>query len=134
MRFKDVRGLANLTLKELIIRYREEIGAEHPFGKNKPAVLNMWERDHGDKTLAELTDDYLTDFVRARRKVGAGGVTIGIDLTYLGSIFKTARYLWKLPVRLAPGCAGSTLTKPAGRLSSENVSTLARRKGTTRKS
>ena len=46
-RFKDVRGLANLTLKALILRYREEIGAEHPFGKNKTAVLNMWGREHG---------------------------------------------------------------------------------------
>jgi hypothetical protein len=43
-RFQDVRGLANLTLKMLITRYREEIGAEAPFGKNKKAVLDMWER------------------------------------------------------------------------------------------
>lgn len=101
-RFKDVRGLANLTLKALITRYREEIGAEHPFGKNKAAVLNMWEREHGDKPLAELTDDYLTKFVRDRRKGGAGGVTISIDLTYLGGVFKTAKELWKLPVSLEP--------------------------------
>jgi integrase len=101
-RFKDVRGLANLTLKVLIGRYREEIGAEHPFGKNKTAVLNMWEREHGDKTVDEITDDYLTKFVRDRRKGGAGGVTISIDLTYLGGVFKTAKELWKLPVSLEP--------------------------------
>lgn len=97
-RFKDARGLANITLKELIRRYREEIGAEHPFGKNKTAVLNMWEREHGDKTIDELNDDYLTKFVRDRRKCGAGGVTIAIDLTYLGGVLKTAKELWKLPV------------------------------------
>jgi hypothetical protein len=34
-RFKDARGLTNLTLKQLIGRYTEEIGAEHPFGKTK---------------------------------------------------------------------------------------------------
>jgi len=101
-RFKDVRGLANLTLKALIGRYREEIGTAHPFGKNKIAVLNMWERDHGDKTIDELTDDYLTKFVRERRNGGAGGVTIGIDLTYLGGVLKTAKELWKLPVSLDP--------------------------------
>jgi len=32
-KFKDVRGLANVTLKTLIDRYTEAIGSEHPFGK-----------------------------------------------------------------------------------------------------
>lgn len=101
-RFKDARGLANITLKELIVRYREEIGAEHPFGKNKSAVLATWEREHGALTLEEITDDYLTTFVRNRRKGGASGVTIGIDLTYLAGVFKTAAQLWKLPVSQEP--------------------------------
>lgn len=101
-RFKDARGLANITLKTAIERYEEEIGAEHPFGKNKTAVLKMWKSKHGDKTLDELTDEYLTKFVRERRKGGAGGVTISIDLTYLASVFKTAKELWKLPVTLEP--------------------------------
>jgi integrase len=101
-RFKDVRGLANLTLKQLIDRYIEEIGAEHPFGKNKMAVLNAWCRNHGDVAVADITDDYLTKFVRDRRKGGASGVTIGIDLTYLAGVFKTAKGLWKLPISLEP--------------------------------
>lgn len=101
-RFKDVRGLANLTLKVLLVRYREEIGAEHPFGKNKDAVLRMWEREHGDTAVVDITDDYLTKFVRDRRKAGTGGVTIGIDLTYLAGVFKTANELWKLPLSLEP--------------------------------
>lgn len=99
-RFKDARGLANLTLKALVQRYEEEIGAEHPFGKNKAAVLRMWKNQHGDKTLDDLTDEYLTKFVRDRRKGGAGGVTISIDLTYLAGVLKTAKELWKLPVTL----------------------------------
>lgn len=101
-RFKDARGLTNLTLKQLISRYTEEIGAERPFGKNKTAVLNAWCRNHGDTPLADITDDYLTMFVRDRRKSGASGVTIGIDLTYLAGVFKTAKGLWKLPVSLEP--------------------------------
>lgn len=73
MRFKDVRGWANLTLKQLVDCYVEEIGAEHPFGKNKKAVLNAWRRGHGDVAVAGITDDYLTKFVRDRRKGGASG-------------------------------------------------------------
>lgn len=49
-----------------------------------------------------MTDDYLTKFVRDRRKGGASGVTIGIDLTYLAGVFKTAKGLWKLPISLDP--------------------------------
>lgn len=100
LRFKDVRGLSNVTLKKLIDRYSEEIGAAHPFGKNKTAVLATWVQNHGDKALSELTDEYLTKFVRARHKGGAGGVTIAIDLTYLAGVFKTAKELWKMPVSL----------------------------------
>lgn len=83
-RFMDARGLANITLKELIDWYCEEIGSVHPFGKNKKAVLRIWARDHGDLSLEKLTADYLTTYLRNRRRAGASGVTISIDLTYLG--------------------------------------------------
>jgi len=98
-RYQDSRGLDHISLKETIQRYRTEIG---PFGKNKTAVLAMWERIHGDITLSQITDDFLTDHVRNRRKQNASGVTIAIDLTYLGGIFRTARALWKLPVSQEP--------------------------------
>lgn len=99
-RFNDTRGLANITLKDLVDWYFEEIGSVHPFGKNKTAVLRTWQRDHGHANLADITADYLTTFVRNRRKTGASGVTIGIDLTYLGSMFKSARDLRKIPLDL----------------------------------
>ena len=99
-RFMDARGLANITLKELIDWYSEEIGGAHPFGKNKKAVLRIWVRDHGDLSLDKLTADYLTTYIRNRRKAGASGVTIGIDLTYLGGVLKSARDLRKLPLNL----------------------------------
>lgn len=69
-RFNDVRGLANITLKELIDWYSEEIGGAHPFGKNKSAVLRIWARDHGELSLDKLTDGYLTTYVRNRYKAG----------------------------------------------------------------
>jgi integrase len=99
-RFMDTRGLANITLKELIDWYSEEIGSAHPFGKNKKAVLRIWVRDHGEVSLDKLTADYLTTYVRNRRKAGVSGVTISIDLTYLGGVLKTAKDLQKLPLNL----------------------------------
>ncbi len=101
-KFNDTRGLANHTLKDLIAWYVEEIGGAHPLGKNKAAVLKMWQRDHGHVSLADITSDYLTKFVRDRRRAGASGVTISIDLTYLSGVLKSARDLRKLPVSLDP--------------------------------
>lgn len=95
-------ALDNVTVGQLITRYTEEIGAEHPFGRNKTAVLASWQRSHGGVKLSEVTSDFLTQFVRDRRKGGAGGVTINIDLTYLAGVFKTAFDLWKIPVSLDP--------------------------------
>jgi hypothetical protein len=94
----DVRGLANITLKEPIDWYSGGIGGAHPFGKNKKAVLRIWVRDHGDLSLDKLTADYLTTYVRNRGKAGASGVTISTDLTYLGGVLKLARDLRNLPL------------------------------------
>jgi hypothetical protein len=101
-RFNDTRRLANFTLNELVTWFFQEIGSAHRFGKNKGSVLRMWQRDHGHVSLADITTDYLTTFVRNRRKAGASGVTIGIDLTYLAGMFKSARDLRKFPLSLEP--------------------------------
>lgn len=101
-KYQDGRGLEAINLGDLIDRYTEEIGAEHPFGKNKAAVLAYWKREYGDRMLSEITDDLLTKHVQNRRKGGAGGVTIGIEFTYLAGVLKTARELWKLPISLEP--------------------------------
>jgi len=50
----NARGLANITLKERIDWYAEEIGGAHPFGKNKKAVLRNQARGHGDLSLHYL--------------------------------------------------------------------------------
>ncbi len=38
----------------------------------------------------------LLEHIRKRSAAGAGGVTIAIELTYLGSVYKAARQLWNL--------------------------------------
>jgi integrase len=99
-KYSDKRALSDLTLGELINRYTEEIGQSKQFGKNKTAVLASLVKRLGSIPIAELTDDRLTKYVRDRRTGGAGGVTIGIELTYLSGVYKTARELWKLPVSM----------------------------------
>lgn len=98
MKHQDVRIIAKMTLADLIDRYTKEIGGIKPFGKNKKAVLTALTIRLGDTVLPALTIERLTKFIQDRRKAGAGGVTIAIDLTYLGSVLKAAKNLWRLPV------------------------------------
>lgn len=98
MDFKDGRGLAATTLGDLIDRYNLDVGSVKDFGKNKQAVLAALKTTLGAVKLPELSSDRLLKHIDARMKDGAGGVTVAIELTYLGGIFKAAKQLWKLPV------------------------------------
>lgn len=100
MDFKDLRSLADVQLEKLINRYIEEIGAIKPFGRNKKAVLESLKRDLGSVTIPALDADRLVEHIHKRVRSGAGGVTIAIELTYLGSVFKVAKQMWKLPLNL----------------------------------
>lgn len=98
MDYQDGRSLSSITLADLIDRYTAEIGAVKPFGKNKTAVLASLKTKLGATALPAMTVDHVMAHIRHRVLEGAGGVTIAIELTYLGSVYKTAKQLWKLPV------------------------------------
>lgn len=97
LQFKDVRSLTGITLADLIDRYTKEIGAIKPFGRNKADVLCKWKLSHGNVTVSALTDDVLIAWVQSRAKT-VSGVTIAVDLAYLGGVLRTAKELWRLPV------------------------------------
>jgi integrase len=96
--YRDNRSLNSITFGDLVDRYTKEIGAIRPFGKNKAAVLKTLNAALGSVPLSSLNADRLGKYVDQRRAGGAGGVTVGIDLTYIGGILKTASAIWKMPV------------------------------------
>ena len=96
--YRDNRSLNSITFGDLIDCYTEEIGEIRPFGKNKAAVLKTLKTVLGSVPLSGLNADRLGKYVDQRRAGGAGGVTVGIDLTYIGGILKTASAIWKMPV------------------------------------
>lgn len=98
--YRDRRSLNSITVGELIDRYTGELGKIKPFGKNKASVLAMLKSQLGELPLSELTAERLNQHCKLRREQGAGGVTVGIELTYLGGILKVASALWKMPVNL----------------------------------
>ncbi len=99
--YQDGRNLNSITFGDILDRYTEEIGKTKPFGKNKAAVLKSLKRDLGSVPMSKLTSERLNQYVSDRRAGGAGGVTVGIDLTYIGGALKIARSIWKMPVDLS---------------------------------
>lgn len=98
LKHQDVRIISKMTVADLIDKNTKEIGAVKPFGKNKKAILAALRIQLGETLLPDLSVERLTRHVQARQRAGAGGVTIAVDLTYLGSALKAAKNLWSLPV------------------------------------
>lgn len=95
-KFQDVRPIANITVADIIERYNAEIGGSKGFGENKTNVLKSINTALGSVKLPELTPSRMTEYVNSRLKAGAGGVTIGIDLSYLKTVLKVAAELWNI--------------------------------------
>lgn len=96
--YRDPRKLNSITFGDLIVKYRKEMEAVRPFGKNKDAVLKAVKDTLGAVPLGNFTSERLNQYVNDRLAAGAGGVTVSIDLVYIGGILKAARQLWKMPV------------------------------------
>jgi len=99
-RYQDNRSASEWLFSELVDRYVEDIGALKPFGRNKADVLKKLRESLGHLNLNELTEQELMTYVSKRNEAGAGGVTISIDLTYIGAVLRAAKQLWKIPVSL----------------------------------
>ena len=69
------------TTADLIDKYLETTAKHH--GRTKEATLAMLRREIGSVKLTNLNSVVLRDFIDRREAAGAGGVTIGADLSYL---------------------------------------------------
>lgn len=100
--FDDERRLADITIADLIDRYTLEIGAKKKFGRSKEGAIDMLKRNIKVKSLADLTSTAVIAYATRRSEQGAGGVTIGIELTYLAQILRIARTMFKMPFKATP--------------------------------
>lgn len=89
------------TLGDLIDKYNESNTKLQ--GKTKVSTLAMLKRELGKVKLSNLNAVVLRDFIDRRQDDGAGGVTIGADLSYLSAVLKWGRHARQLdlPERLA---------------------------------
>jgi integrase len=100
--FNDERKLAEFTIRGLIEKYEEEVGKLRPIGRSKAGALSMLKRHFGDTALSVLNEAAVVDYAKRRQAMGAGGVTIGMEFTYLDGVLEMARSLWKLPLPASP--------------------------------
>jgi integrase len=89
------------TLRQLIERYEREVNPIKRFGRTKANALKLIKRDLGDVRLRNLTAARLIKYGRDRHAAGAGPVTIAIDMSYLGTVLRTARALWRLSIDIS---------------------------------
>lgn len=100
--FNDERRLADITIDDVLKRYEEEFGRKKQFGKSKAGALDMLKRGLKGKTLAQITSDTVIQYAKDRNAKGAGGVTIGIEMTYLAQVLRVARTMFKIPFKATP--------------------------------
>lgn len=97
-KYRSPRMLADIKLTQLIDQYTTEFAGKKGFGKNKTAVLKNLKLVFVEVKVNELTAARLKSYVQGRIAGGAGGVTIGIDLTYLAGVLQVAKLKWGMPV------------------------------------
>jgi integrase len=88
------RRPARGRLCDVIDRYLAETAELRPIGRTKRSAIEGLRNALGDLPLRALDTQALIRFALDRRRAGAGPVTIGIDLSYLGTILRSARALW----------------------------------------
>lgn len=81
------------TVSDLLKSYEAAIAKVRPIGRSKYGVLAQLERGIGSVLLKALTDDVVLEHAARRRKEGAGPVTVGLELSLLGTILRSAHGL-----------------------------------------
>ena len=91
--FHDSGKAEKTSLADLIKRYREERVGE--IGRSHGYALDQLTRRLGETKLSAITSDLIIEYARSRT---CKPVTWAAELSYLGTIFRLARGVWKLPI------------------------------------
>lgn len=99
------------TFADFIDKYVEETERVKPHGKNKKATLIRLKSEFAGVLMADMSEKLISDFVsrRIEEKNQNGepisGVTICIDLSYITTVLKWARYVKHYNVDVDMACA-----------------------------
>ena len=86
------------TIADLIDRYTADLKKTKQRGRSKEYSLEKLKHDIGDRPASTFGVDTVLDYGRARVRAGAGGVTVGAEIAYLGAVLRHARHSLRLAV------------------------------------
>ncbi|ACD15568.1 site-specific integrase [Paraburkholderia phytofirmans] len=104
--------LATVTVGTLIRKYREaraESGRPVKPKSNEDYILQRLQDEFESDFAAQLTTQRIVQFAQKRRKSGAGGFTIDMDISKLGTVMRHTGSLLDLALPDATGIARPTL-------------------------
>lgn len=79
------------TLADLIdLQMNDYRELRRPMGRSKEAGLIRLRATYGSTPIAHVSREFLIDFAKRRAKEGAGPVTIGIDVSFIGNCLEHA--------------------------------------------
>ena len=108
------RSRVSGTVSDLLTAYEREIRKAKPIGRSKLGVLGQLRTGLGALPLRQLTTDAILEHCRNRRDKGAGPVTVGLDISLLGTVVRSAQALTGQRVSDQPVRDARTALRPAG--------------------
>ncbi|WGS50826.1 site-specific integrase [Paraburkholderia sp. D15] len=104
--------VANVKLGELVTKYRsarEESGRPVKSKSNEDYILQRLHDEFESDFAAKLTTQRIVAFAQKRKKAGAGGFTVDMDISKLGTVMRHMGSLLGLTLPDAAGTARPTL-------------------------
>lgn len=105
---------AHGTVGQLLDAYEVKARELKPLGRGKVHVLGQLRAGLGEISLRKLSADHVLEHCKRRRDAGAGPVTIGLDLSALGTALRASRALLGVELSDEPAKAARTALKGAG--------------------
>lgn len=100
--FSEFNDSLNKTLDQVLTQYESEIAGVKEIGRSKLHCLKTLRLHLGTISLKKLSSESIIAYAKKRRAMGAGGVTINMELTYLKGALKIAKLVWKIPLKSDP--------------------------------
>lgn len=95
---RDYSSAGRLTMADLVNRYVQEVKPIKRWGRTKDYSLALIRDRMGAVLVQNVNAQHLIAYARSRVKEGAGPVSVQMELSYLGSVFRVARAVWRIDI------------------------------------
>jgi integrase len=118
--FSSSREFINTTVEDILIRYETEISKVKEMGRSKKHCLKTLRIHFGSTFINKLDSETIIAYANKRQSMGAGGVTVNMELTYLKGVLQIAKLIWKIPIKSDPVADARSALKHLGLITKSN--------------